>query len=391
MSSCLLCLENVKNSSDCIRVNSVIWEKQNMKLLIETHLWLMDTIKPFSSVCLDCCHELFTFHTFYKRILKAHTSISILVKTGYELMENIGSDHINDSCDDNDNDNVELDMPLEDSIFEKTDDTNSEGDEDQKIKESVLKNQSPNDQSDEFEDPVEKSKNKQSSVLNNQPPKDESEKFKDSLEKNKQTDDQINARVLERQTNKSLVNEKDIPPVEEDDGISNLSFTDDYVVREKNASQHAKSDNTSRRKTNAENRKKAAMEHDRVIAEHFQIECDICQIPLENFVALREHFKVEHKRRGYVRCCQRAFFTRSVLVDHIYGHINPDHFKCKDCNKVFSDRFSLTSHSKLHGDESKLLKCDVCGKTFSRMSVLRDHLLSHSSEKPFECSICGKL
>lgn len=41
MDSCLLCLETNKNFNEAIKVNSEQWNKQNIKLLIEKHLWPM--------------------------------------------------------------------------------------------------------------------------------------------------------------------------------------------------------------------------------------------------------------------------------------------------------------------------------------------------------------
>ncbi|KAI9279636.1 hypothetical protein BY458DRAFT_502358 [Sporodiniella umbellata] len=35
--------------------------------------------------------------------------------------------------------------------------------------------------------------------------------------------------------------------------------------------------------------------------------------------------------------------------------------------------------------------CQYCPKTFSRPSSLQVHTYSHTGEKPFECTICGKL
>lgn len=50
---------------------------------------------------------------------------------------------------------------------------------------------------------------------------------------------------------------------------------------------------------------------------------------------------------------------------------------------------------ELYGDgepvvESKNHKCDQCGKLFARRLTLRQHLTTHSDERPFECLMCKK-
>lgn len=36
----------------------------------------------------------------------------------------------------------------------------------------------------------------------------------------------------------------------------------------------------------------------------------------------------------------------------------------------------------------KLHLCDVCRKCFSSNSDLRQHMLTHTKEKPFQCNVC---
>ncbi|CAG7718577.1 unnamed protein product [Allacma fusca] len=39
---------------------------------------------------------------------------------------------------------------------------------------------------------------------------------------------------------------------------------------------------------------------------------------------------------------------------------------------------------------SGIPKCDVCGKIYSNMATLRNHLTVHTGEKPFPCDLCGQ-
>ena len=180
--------------------------------------------------------------------------------------------------------------------------------------------------------------------------------------------------------------QKDDCPINNDEQNS-IGFNNDSDTDPENEKQSA----VPKKKNHRNLDEKTLKEYDRIIAENFKIFCDICQTAFDNFLLLRKHFKVEHKQRGYARCCKRNFFTRSLLVDHIHVHLNPEHFKCQQCSKVFSDRSRLQSHKKLHEDDSKLDKCEKCGKLFADKGALKKHILTHSSEKPFPCEICGKL
>lgn len=63
------------------------------------------------------------------------------------------------------------------------------------------------------------------------------------------------------------------------------------------------------------------------IRDYFKMECDICKCKFFKFLEAKAHYRTEHKTRGYLLCCNRKYFHRGTVLDHIAFHVNPDSFK----------------------------------------------------------------
>lgn len=68
---------------------------------------------------------------------------------------------------------------------------------------------------------------------------------------------------------------------------------------------------------------------DAQIKEFVNLVCDICKTSTQfnSFKELQEHFNAEHNQRGYVECCDKKFYRKDRLMNHITNHIYPDAFK----------------------------------------------------------------
>lgn len=62
---------------------------------------------------------------------------------------------------------------------------------------------------------------------------------------------------------------------------------------------------------------------------------------------------------------------------------------CNMCDKTFSTPASLSMHKKIHSGERPHC-CSICGKSFTQIGTLRAHERVHTGEKPYECNFCGK-
>lgn len=172
---------------------------------------------------------------------------------------------------------------------------------------------------------------------------------------------------------------------------NNLEDSEKTIIREKKRKTKQSTIQSKEKGLSAFNMEKAK-ESDAFIAEWKpELICDICSESTKNFDSLRKHFKQKHTTRFYIKCCERKFFRRCVLVNHIQLHLNPETHKCDICGKSSSTKHNLKLHKKVMHEDTKQLKCEICEKLFKQKVTLERHLLTHATgDKGFVCTQCGK-
>lgn len=86
--------------------------------------------------------------------------------------------------------------------------------------------------------------------------------------------------------------------------------------------------------------------------------------------------------------CNRVFARVKALHKHELTHIQGIVHVCDICGKRFHDRSQFSRHLALHNGAQH--QCQTCQKVFSSDVILRDHMKTHSNERPLTCNICGK-
>ncbi|KOB63556.1 putative Zn finger protein, partial [Operophtera brumata] len=167
-----------------------------------------------------------------------------------------------------------------------------------------------------------------------------------------------------------------------------------------------------------ENRKKAKCEIcDKLFAtaqskykhkrrKHFGMkkECPICHKMVLN---LSVHQKMHNPEEFKFECapCGRRFVTKSRLDIHVSVHTKDRPFECNICHAKFRLKLCMNLHIRRVHDKEKSHLCQycsksffkkhhlqlhlsTCGKCFGSRTIMKNHILIHTNDKKYACSLC---
>ncbi|XP_018411031.1 PREDICTED: zinc finger protein 236 [Nanorana parkeri] len=98
----------------------------------------------------------------------------------------------------------------------------------------------------------------------------------------------------------------------------------------------------------------------------------------------------DQSRRAY-RCeyCNKGFKKSSHLKQHVRSHTGEKPYKCSMCGRGFVSSGVLKSHEKTHTGV-KAYSCTICNAAFTTNGSLTRHMSTHISMKPYKCPFCDE-
>ena len=116
--------------------------------------------------------------------------------------------------------------------------------------------------------------------------------------------------------------------------------------------------------------------------------CNKCDAAFENKDAKRSLRRHKEARHGGVTfpCdgCEKIF----VNNENLRNHFTLKHKECKKCDHTTSDDTFICKH-KQRKKNSKVLKCELCDKTFASPNALKEHRLSLHEQIKQKCEQVG--
>lgn len=69
------------------------------------------------------------------------------------------------------------------------------------------------------------------------------------------------------------------------------------------------------------------LEMETKLADYFQMNCDLCMHRFSSWSDARSHYLNRHNNlKPFLRCCNRKYFLRNRIIEHIIWHVDPSSF-----------------------------------------------------------------
>ncbi|XP_035712267.1 zinc finger protein 135-like [Folsomia candida] len=129
-----------------------------------------------------------------------------------------------------------------------------------------------------------------------------------------------------------------------------------------------------------------------------KVKCEVWGKVSQNGPALNAHLARFHANRERPSCdtCHRVFSSFSYLRRHMdttHSTKERPRLPCTfpGCEKTYLNKGDVAKHVKLeHAQNLVRFPCTLCGKDFKTRGELKQHIPTHTTEKPYVCATCGR-
>ncbi|EDV38044.1 uncharacterized protein Dana_GF11111 [Drosophila ananassae] len=361
---CRLCLSNNVPDFDTIDIFGAMGVSLNMANILAKYFWFEPkSDDPISTViCGNCWNKVSNFHEFYQAVEKAHRLLTerFSLKSGQ--------------------DQPKPEAPEEPHVLEQ-DEVEENADEEEEDDRNPAFSGAPSD-----DESTESFSNEQ---FLNEVITQEEEEVEEEVKETTQPDAEKvpSTATEERRETRSSAKIKSQAPTD----LPPPAVTKVPVSKKRAKKNSSKAEATPTKNKRYADYKQSMLAIDAKIAAHMRLTCDVCHEGQETFLLLCKHMLQAHHRKGYAVCCNKKFYKRSFLTDHIDRHADPEKFKCNQCDKRFADKQCLRNHELLkhQPEEEKIFMCEQCPKRYTKQYLLDQHRVIHK-ERNVVCDICER-
>ena len=136
-----------------------------------------------------------------------------------------------------------------------------------------------------------------------------------------------------------------------------------------------------------------ASKHSKGAAADMSHEVKIHDNEDEDSLIAQLRLKQQGRKSGLARDKSRICPICGKRVKNVKGHMlvhsEERPYACTLCNKSYKSSMMLDVHMKTHTKERPYM-CDVCGQSFALQTTLSYHANRHTNARPYKCEICGK-
>ena len=115
--------------------------------------------------------------------------------------------------------------------------------------------------------------------------------------------------------------------------------------------------------------------------------CKACDMVFSAVGALDAHGCDSSAPSHQCEECGARFRRPDVLRQHLRTHTGEKPYQCDVCGSSFARRDALAAHAQEHS--ARRFQCELCATGFKRRDHLNAHMRTHTGEKPFKCGDCG--